>query len=737
MNDTPDEMAETISSMRNVITQGTVSLQALQHTLKQTDEEEKVAAWTRQIESLSEKAAQTKVIIGVVGATSSGKSSLLNALLGEKQLIPTNCMRACTAVVTEIAWNGGAGPHWSATIEFTSDAEWRKEIQLLLEDATEDVKHIYDSERPAGIAFSKITAVYPEINSKNIAKCDVDTLMRAPEVVRCLGLIEEVEARTSEELHDKLKKYIDSKDKLFGIRTTEMEYWPLITRIRITGDAHVLRSGCVLVDLPGVADINAARAAVARNYLKKCAALWVVAPIMRAVDDKVARHMLGESFQSQLHRDGTLDRVTFICTKTDEMIMHEARATLNRDLEFLRSMQAHDQEKAQVSTQLKQAEEALERARQEHKLASNEHKIVFKGEATWRRLKSWAARGVKVHPPLPDAEVNRKRPISGETSNVTGTRKSARLQGYASAAQDRSNESTSSSEEDEDAVSNAIPGTDALAQDKTLSPLTLSQIDVQLKDLISRRSTLKKQKEDAEKQKQKLGKSLAELQRKEEKIVAREWVACVHGRNQYATSNIQEDFRRGMAELVTFDIDDEDYDPSADALAEDDVKTLPVFCVSSQGYQKLKGHLEDEAIASCFQIGEDTGIPALQEHAFTLGRSQLLADKENFVIGARRLLTSLRLWSWGAEGKEDADVEVHYTEIVHRAIDEFLEVRVFVPKGSRPNVDRSSSESWSQRVISSNRMSTHGSLQAYQKPRLRVVRRLWRLWNDGTLHPRM
>ena len=50
--------------------------------------------------------------------------------------------------------------------------------------------------------------------------------------------------------------------------------------------------------------IDAARAAVAEGYMKQCTGLWIVAPINRAVDDKAAKSLLGESFKRQLKMDG-------------------------------------------------------------------------------------------------------------------------------------------------------------------------------------------------------------------------------------------------------------------------------------------------------------------------------------------------------------------------------------------------------------------------------------------------
>jgi hypothetical protein len=45
---------------------------------------------------------------------------------------------------------------------------------------------------------------------------------------------------------------------------------------------HIYRSS-------GVADANAARNNIAKDYMKKCDCIWILAPITRAVDDKTAR----------------------------------------------------------------------------------------------------------------------------------------------------------------------------------------------------------------------------------------------------------------------------------------------------------------------------------------------------------------------------------------------------------------------------------------------------------------
>ncbi len=54
-------------------------------------------------------------------------------------------------------------------------------------------------------------------------------------------------------------------------------------------EMQVLSTGAVVVDLPGVRDANAARGAVAERYMKSCNAMWIVADITRAVDNRTAK----------------------------------------------------------------------------------------------------------------------------------------------------------------------------------------------------------------------------------------------------------------------------------------------------------------------------------------------------------------------------------------------------------------------------------------------------------------
>lgn len=285
------------------------------------------------------QATKTKTVIGVVGNTGAGKSSVINSILDEERLVPTNCMRACTAVVIEIAYNDEDIPY-RARIEYIQPLDWEEELKVLFHDlitSSGTLSSEYTKEdTDAGIAYAKIKAVYPEKTREEIAKTSIERMVH--EVSHILSRSPEIKETNAFHFYRRLQEFVDSKEKTTSDKNPathtkmypakEMEVWPLVEVVKIYIKSPVLSTGCVLVDLPGTQDSNAARAAVAESYMKQTTGLWIVTPINRAVDDKAAKSLLGESFKRQLKMDGGFDSVTFICSKTDDISVTEAQESL-------------------------------------------------------------------------------------------------------------------------------------------------------------------------------------------------------------------------------------------------------------------------------------------------------------------------------------------------------------------------------------------------------------------------
>lgn len=213
------------------------------------------------------------------------------------------------------------------------------ELGHLHADAVED-NHLSstksDSKTEAGIAYAKIwflktrntlesvagltsplvKAVYPDLTDSMIEQHTAQSLATRPRVAEVLGTTRRIECSNASDLCSAVQKYMDSKEKStkLGLQEARMAYWPLIKVIRIFCRAKVLSTGLVIVDLPGVADSNPARSAIATKYMTECSAVWVAAPIKRATDNKVAKELMGKSSRLQMKLDGIYSHVTFICT---------------------------------------------------------------------------------------------------------------------------------------------------------------------------------------------------------------------------------------------------------------------------------------------------------------------------------------------------------------------------------------------------------------------------------------
>ncbi|CAJ2501356.1 Uu.00g042090.m01.CDS01 [Anthostomella pinea] len=613
-----------------------------------------VDAWFKTIQELRDRAKPTRTVVGVVGNTGAGKSSVINALLDEERLLPTNCLRACTASPTEISFNYSDDPSelYRAEIEFISASDWAKELATLYSDLLDgngDIsRDCTNPDSDAGIAYAKVKAVYPQKTKEMLARADAKSLAEEPAVRGVLGSFKVLKEEVAQDLYRRMQHYVDSKEKSIGEKKRDipMEYWPLIKVVRIFTKANALSTGAVIVDLPGVQDSNAARAAVAANYMKSCTGLWIVAPINRAVDDKTAKSLLGDSFKRQLKYDGTYSAVSFICSKTDDISITEAAESLGLEEETSDSW-----ERA----------ERLEnkRASLRYRIASlKETKLVLADQLddcetktdVWEDLESKIADGKTVYAP-PDNPKKRKR-----AGGPSRTRKNL----DSSDVDDDMNDSDLDLSDKENSQS-----------DPNRTPLTEEDVEKMIASIKAQRRQIREERRAIDGQIAGFRKDMETAQQEREVILAEIKAVCVKGRNEYSRGAIKQDFAMGIKELDQENAAEEDdttFDPDQDVRDYDEVaRTLPVFCVSSRAYQKLTGRLvKDDFQAHGFLSVEDTEVPKLQEHAKKLTEAGRASHCRRLLNDLTQLVNSLKLWS-ASNGTES-----HLTDVEKRREEHFL-----------------------------------------------------------------
>ncbi|KAJ8108981.1 hypothetical protein ONZ43_g6263 [Nemania bipapillata] len=582
-----------------------------------------VDSWLKTILDLEKRTGPTRTVVGVVGNTGAGKSSVINALLDEERLLPTNCLRACTASPTEISFNDSDDPQelYRAEIEFISTEDWTRELQVLFSDLLDGSGQIArdatKADSDAGIAYAKVKAVYPQKTREMLATASPKDLADEPAVRNILGTTKRLRETTAKRLYQGMQHYVDSKEKSTGPIDQKkrvdipMEYWPLIKVVRIFTKAYALSTGAVIVDLPGVQDSNAARAAVAANYMKSCTGLWIVAPITRAVDDKTAKTLLGDTFKRQLKYDGTYATVSFICSKTDDISITEAAESLGLEGETTESWEAAEKmRKAKNSLQSR-----ISDLKKTQKRLSEELEECETQTDQWEDLQSQRSCGETVYEPA--ANPRKRRRGDNEDEDV-----------YDSGSSDKENSQ--------------------LEQSRKL--LSEADIEDKLTALRMQRKNIRTENRSLQSQIAEFRREIDRIQDEREKVLADVKAVCIQGRNNYSRAAIRQDFAMGVKELDqenAIEEDDEAFDPDQDKQDYDEIaRRLPVFCVSSRAYQKLSGKLEkDDFQSHGFLSVEDTEIPKLQAHARKLTEAGRLHDCRRFLNDLSQLVNSLKLWS--------------------------------------------------------------------------------------------
>ncbi|TVY88490.1 Nuclear GTPase SLIP-GC [Lachnellula willkommii] len=260
------------------------------------------------IDTIRKNKLDCRVLIGFIGVSGAGKSSLINAILGLDDLLPADDEKACTAAPVEISQNHGTDTSkaFMGLIERVSKDEWQNVSDKAENKDGKDGEPDLERDLRIKSSFQKLRCVYPHIISiEDLRKYSIESFLTHLNVKDILGKQEHISDPTLDGFAAKIKSFINSSSSK-GEGGNLFAQWPVVKVVRLLVKSDVLKHGIVLVDLPGSMDTNLACGAIAESYQQN----------LKAQD------LLGRATQRTLRLDDRFssESLCFIVSKTDSSL---------------------------------------------------------------------------------------------------------------------------------------------------------------------------------------------------------------------------------------------------------------------------------------------------------------------------------------------------------------------------------------------------------------------------------
>ncbi|KAJ5731564.1 uncharacterized protein N7483_006072 [Penicillium malachiteum] len=272
---------------------------------------------SKEAEQLWEFQCSETHIVGFIGDSGAGKSSVINSLLDQTELTRSNGDgAACTSVVTEFRSTDITHPDpYTIEIEFMESEEIKELLEELLRnfhafhcpsiysqvpsDGRENVK--LAAER-AWQTLESLFYYREELTYEFLSEDNEESEDKSEKIWD--AIIKTLETWTNEALaqrSDQIQGLVMAvtTDGLQGCRdyldylmassheNGDLVLWPFINLIRVYIQSPVLQGGLVVADLPGFRDMNFARVRATERYLfHQCDGVFNVSDISRCVTDQ-------------------------------------------------------------------------------------------------------------------------------------------------------------------------------------------------------------------------------------------------------------------------------------------------------------------------------------------------------------------------------------------------------------------------------------------------------------------
>jgi Dynamin family len=277
-------------------------------------------------------------IIGLLGASGEGKSSLINSLLNYSEISPTNAGgAACTSVVTEFRQSK---PDQTAEILIEIERLSDDQITEMLKQAVADYRMFWVVHNPSTDGDQEAESdEHPEMQKDADSALSLleaafgdraefsEDFLREPSPFAEDSIVDQLRQWVQESIWPAQAGLIKTKTAHSAAECSEItsevmegNLWPFISIIRVHLDSPLLKAGVILADLPGLQDTNVARVKATESYLFRCDHFFIVANISRCMTDQSLKTSLLHVLTKHMPIDPKRPpRFSIVCSKSDQI----------------------------------------------------------------------------------------------------------------------------------------------------------------------------------------------------------------------------------------------------------------------------------------------------------------------------------------------------------------------------------------------------------------------------------
>lgn len=334
------------------------------------------------VEDVQTRHTKFRVLVGFAGVTGAGKTSAINSILRQRNLLPSSNEAAATAVPCVIEYNHDEQHAFRAEISFRERADIAQDLdryfsslsqrlaRLNVNESFDDDDDAYNDieeevEEDIQETLEMVSSVFG-LDEDELAQETRDSIFaKNPAVLQLLGTTHKINESDASLFAERIRPYMDSVEgEHYGRRFAA---WPLIREAKIFVRSDVLKNGTVLVDLPGLADNVESRSAVASEYLRKLDILAVVTPVIRARNERTGVQLMSDHQALCMQMDGKYHKnsICVILSKMDDMdvgsFLHQHRVAVDQDPMLQACLARHKLTKAEFRD-LNEEKQEIERA---------------------------------------------------------------------------------------------------------------------------------------------------------------------------------------------------------------------------------------------------------------------------------------------------------------------------------------------------------------------------------------